>query len=497
MDLHVSLNDPRRLAAQIYSQVRDAITAGELRPGDAMPSSRELSRSLNVSRNTVIAAYDRLTAEGLLRSRPGAGVYVAGGGRDAGHRRDATPPIGQPQPRPLWTCMDRLDEFLSPAGEFDFRCGVPSLQHFPFAVWRPLVSRHLRLNAPRAGSGAEPAGSPRLRRAVARHISVSRGVRAEPDSVFITSGTQQAIDLIARVLLAPGDEVAVEDPAYLPPTMLFRSQQLTVTGVPVDAGGIVVDAIPPSARLIYVTPSHQYPLGMSMSLERRHELLRFAERTGAVIIEDDYDSDFRYTGRPLDSLQSLDRSWRVIYTGSFSKTTQPGMRLGFMVPPPSIFDALRRAKLVTDWHTPRPQQEALADFIDTGEFGRHVRRMRRIYQQRHELIGGILQERFSDVLTVIPGMVGIHLSALFIPGLPFTDDNAVRLAAARGVRMTQPTSHCSVTLEPRSGLMLGYGSVPTARIAEGLALLRRCIDELSFAASTADRPMDSRPAAGR
>ncbi len=478
MDLHVSLTDRSRLADQIYRQIREAIGAGQLRPGDPMPSSREFARRLSVSRNTVVAAYDRLAAEGLLRSRPGSGVCVAEPGADRGSARRAVPPVAQPQPAALWSGMDLLDEFLLPAGVFDFRCGVPSLQRFPFSVWRPLVSRQLRSGTPRDGSGAEPAGSPHLRRAIARHISVARGVRTDADGIFVTSGTQQAIDLIVRVLLEPGEEVAVEDPAYLPVTMLFRSHRLKVTGVPVDAEGIVVDAIPASARLIYVTPSHQYPLGMSMSPARRRQLLSLAERTGAVIIEDDYDSDFRYTGRPLDSLQSLDESWRVIYTGSFSKTTLPGMRLGFLVPPPSMHQALRRAKLVTDWHTPRPQQEALAEFLDTGEFARHVRRMRRIYQQRHELIGSLLAEYFTDCLTVIPAVAGIHSSAALRLGVDFTDDALVRLAATRGMRMTQPISHCAVTQPPRPGVMLGYGSIATDRVAAGLALLRRCVDEL-------------------
>ncbi len=474
MDIHISLVGRSDLAHQIHLQVRAAVTAGALRPGDRLPSSRDLASRLGVSRNTVIAGYDRLVDEGLLCSRPGRGVYV----RDAGRRRPPNRrpgrPVAPPVPQPIWDAIDPLDDFLAGPAEFDFRCGVPSTAHFPFATWRPLVSRQLRVGANRSGSGADPAGSPALRAAIARHIAVTRGVRAQADDVFITNGTQQAIDLIARVLLAPGDLVAVEDPGYLPPTMLFRSLRLQVAGVPVDAEGVVVQQIPEQARLVYVTPSHQYPLGMTMSAGRRRALLDHAERNGAVIVEDDYDSAFRYTGRPLEPLQNIDDSSRVIYTGSFSKTTLPSMRLGFLVAPPSLMPALRKAKIVTDWYTALPLQEAMAQFIDSGEYARHVRRMRRIYQQRHEVVTGILHADFADFLTVVPSVAGIHVSALMDPDPAFADRTIAGLAAQRGVRLTQPISHCAVTQRPRSGLMLGYGAIPTERIQDGLARLHDC-----------------------
>jgi GntR family transcriptional regulator/MocR family aminotransferase len=300
-------------------------------------------------------------------------------------------------------------------------------------------------------------------------------VRAEPEEVFVTSGTQQAIDLAARVLLAPGDLVAVEDPCYRPPAMLFRSLHLRVAGVPVDDEGLVVDAIPTGVRLVYVTPSHQFPLGMSLSTRRRRQLLDWADRTGAVIVEDDYDTEFRYGGRPLEPLQSLDRSWRVLYVGSFSKTLLPTLRLGFLLAPPSLRPALRTAKLVTDWHTSGPMQAALAEFISSGAFARHIRRMRRTYAERHQLVVSIVDSEFADCLVRIPSAAGIHVTGLLRPEVGRTDDEIVRLALRRGVDVSLPVSALAVTGPPRHGLVIGYGAVPTDRIPEGLRRLRECV----------------------
>lgn len=307
-------------------------------------------------------------------------------------------------------------------------------------------------------------------------MAVSRGVRADADEVFITNGFQQALDLIARVLLAPGDLVAVEDPGYPPPTMLFRSLRMRVAGVPVDAEGLVVSAIPDGTRLMYMTPSHQYPLGVAMSLERRQQLLEWAERHDAVIVEDYYDSEFRYAGRPLEPVQSIDVSWRVLYVGSFSKTMLPTLRLGFLVAPPSLIPALRKAKLVTDWHTATPMQEALAPFIDEGRFAAHVRRMRRLYEGRHERVVSILQTRLDDVLDLVPSTAGLHVAAQLRRGGPASDRAIVRSARRRGVELHLPISALAVTQPPRPGLLFGYGAVAAEEVGRGLRRLRECFD---------------------
>ncbi len=294
---------------------------------------------------------------------------------------------------------------------------------------------------------------------------MSRGVRATTDDVFITSGIQQAVDLIARAVLAPGDVVAVEDPGYPPSTMLFQSLRMQVVGVPVDTEGLIVSAIPEQTRLVYVTPSHQFPLGMSMSLNRRRQLLDWADHTGAVIIEDDFDSEFRFAGRPMEPLQSIDESWRVLYVGSFSKTLLPTLRLGFIVAPPSLFPALRKAKLVTDWHTALPMQDALAEFIDEGQFAKHIRRMRRIYEERHQMIAAILETRFGDLLDRIPSSAGIHVAALLRPEVELSDREIVRRARRTGVDVGIPISALAVTEPPKSACSSGMGPSRQSRLA--------------------------------
>ena len=349
MDFHVSLTGRGDLAAQIYRQLLDAILDGRLRPGERLPPTRELARRLDVSRNTAAVAYDRLTAEGFLAGRVGDGTFV----RTAlpGRVRSRGAPSGRVRPRRLWRDITAEHEFgAAEPAPYDFRVGVPDPRLFPLETWRRLVARELRASTVHATGYRDPAGHAGLRAAIARHTGVARSVRAAPDDVIITQGAQQALDLIGRILIEPGDQVAVEEPGYPPARLAFRAHGARVIGVPVDAEGIDVSAIPPSARIVYVTPSHQFPLGTPMSLARRAALLTWADRHGAVIIEDDYDSEFRFGERPLEPLQSLDAGGNVVYVGSFSKTLLPMLRLGFLVAPASLGPALRTAKGLADWH---------------------------------------------------------------------------------------------------------------------------------------------------
>jgi GntR family transcriptional regulator/MocR family aminotransferase len=314
----------------------------------------------------------------------------------------------------------------------------------------------------------DPAGLPALRASIVRHVGVSRAVRVIPEDVVVTQGVQQALDLVGRVLLRPGDCVAVEDPGYPAPRELFRALGAEVVGVPVDAEGLRVDALPDHARIVYVTPSHQFPLGMPMSLERRLALLEWAGSRDAMVIEDDYDTEFRYGGRPIEPLQSLDVSGRVVYVGTFSKVMLPVLRLGFLVAPPSLRHALRAAKFVTDWHSPQPTQAALAGFIDEGLLARHIRRMRREYQARHERIAARLAEDFADVLTVVPSAAGLHLAAWTAPGI---DARAVaRRARSYGVGLYS-LSRFQIA-EGHGGLAFGYGAIALSNIDKALDLLR-------------------------
>ena len=320
-----------------------------------------------------------------------------------------------------------------------------------------------------AGVYENPAGNWDLRAAIARHIGISRSVSGSPDDVIVTNGSQQALDIIARVLLEPGDVVAVEKPGYLPPKYLFKALGARVIGVPVDSEGLVVKALPAEARAVYVTPSHQYPLGVAMSLSRRRALLAWAEHNNAVVVEDDYDSEFRFGGRPLEPLQTLGR---VVYVGTFSKTLLPALRLGFMVVPPSLREAATKAKHITDWHTATIAQSALARFIDEGAFARHIRRMSRTYGERHEVLTAAIKSNFGDYLDLVPSSTGLHIAAYARRASVDHIDAIASRAFDLGVAI-QPFR---VGEEPQ-GIMLGYGAIETAQIAEGLRRLRSCFEE--------------------
>jgi GntR family transcriptional regulator/MocR family aminotransferase len=472
MEVHVSLVGRKDLTREIYRQLRRAILDGRLAPGDRLPPTRELARRLNVSRTTVTVAYDRLTGEGFITSRVGAGTFVSD---DVAAPPDpARPADGALRPRPFWDTVVVPTVFDRPA-RFDFRTGIPDTTQFPYQSWRRLLARQLRPAAVGTGAYGDPAGHSGLRVAIARHIGLARGVQADAEDVVVTNGTQQAVDLVARVLLAPGDRVAVETPGYGPPRRLLASLGAEVVGVPVDDQGLVVEAIPQGTRLVYVTPSHQFPLGTAMSLSRRLALLAWAERNDAAVVEDDYDSEFRYGGRPIEPLQTMDPSGRVIYVGSFSKTLLATLRLGFLVAPASLFAAVRRAKFLADWHTPLPTQAALADFIDQGLFARHLRRMRAVYQQRHQQIVESLADRFADHLKLVPSSAGLHVTATVPTSTPEELQAVLDRAWAAGVAI-QPLSMFDLGPPSQPGIVLGYGAVPTADIEEGLGRLRRCFD---------------------
>ena len=477
VEVHVSLVGRKDLTGEIYRQLRQAILDGRLPPGEQLPPTRELAQRLAVSRTTVTVAYDRLMAEGFVSSRVGAGTFVS----DHGVRR---PPAGRPaasplRPRAVWddTPLDTVRGLYARSFEFDFRSGVPDHRLFPYRVWRRLVSDELQpLGATdRLGLYGDPAGHAGLRAAIARHIGVSRAVRADAEDVTVTNGTQQALDLVARAFLEPGEGVAVEEPGFPPHRRLLTSLGAKVAPVPVDDEGLVVDALPEGTRLVLVTPSHQFPLGVAMSLPRRVALLSWAERHDAAIVEDDYDSEFRFGGRPIEPLQTLDTSGRVIYVGSFSKTMLPSLRLGFVVTPPSLTRAARSAKYVTDWYTALAAQAALARFIDEGHLARHVRKLRAVYAARHERIVEALRGELNEHLRLLPSDAGLHVSA---PARRASADElraVAKRAAGVGVGVDELASY-AVDRPQWPGLVLGYGAIAVERIDEGLRRLRACFD---------------------
>lgn len=468
MDLHLRLSDDGGLAEQIYAQIDERIRDGVLPTGTVLPSSRELAARLSVSRATVVAAYERLAAHGLIRARPGIGSFVTGA------RAPAPPaPTASPlRPRAIWSAEQlTVPDLGAPTADYDFRPGVPARSRFPFARWRALVNEQLRTRM--EARYADPAGSVRLRDALARHLAVSRGVRTAPDQLVITTGAQQAFDIAARVLLEPGDVVAVEDPGYLPAYRAFLAYGARVVGVPVDGEGLVVDQLPAGTRLVYVTPSHQFPLGMPMSQARRRALLAWAAQHDAAIVEDDYDSEYRFSGRPLTPLQATDGEGRVLYVGSFSKTLLPALRVGFLSVPASLAEAARRAKFVADFGAAGHVQAALAAFIDEGDLDRYIRRTRRSYERRHYVLLGALRERFAGLLEPIESSGGTHIAALLAPGQP-PDTKLAAKAFAEGVDVGT-VSRWGIERPGPNGFVFGYGAVSTDRIRDGLDALRRVI----------------------
>ncbi|GGL60853.1 GntR family transcriptional regulator [Streptomyces fumigatiscleroticus] len=473
MDVHVRLDGQRDLSGQIYRQLRTAIHDGLLRPGDPLPPTRELSRRLAVARNTVGVAYERLVAEGYVDSRVGSGTYVRTTGLPVPGAATADGSTGSGlRPRALWAGLSPwagAESFGATTAAYDLRVGLPDARLFPYEAWRPLIARESRLSAAGTAGYGDPAGHPGLRAALARHLGLSRGVRTGPDDVLVTTGTQQALDLIGRVLLEPGDRVAVEEPGYPPARLAFLAQGAEITRVPVDDEGLLVDAVPPDTRAVYVTPAHQFPLGMPMSLRRRTALLRWARQHGAAVIEDDYDSEFRFGGRPVETLRSLDRDGHVIYVGSFSKVMLPSLRVGFLVAPAPLRAALRTAKYTADWHTAVPTQAALARFVDDGLLARHIRRMQHTYATRHQTLTRTLTGHFADRIELVPSAAGLHVTAFTRGRLadPHALVDLARRARASGVAV-HTLAEVAADRSARPGLVFGYGSIDARDMGPGL-----------------------------
>jgi GntR family transcriptional regulator/MocR family aminotransferase len=471
-DFHISLVGRGDLGGEIYRQIRQSILDGRLKSGARLPATRALARSLAVSRSTVTSAYERLLGEGLAVSRAGTATFVSD---RVGRTNGKTPRSGAGsalRPRAVWNSVSALTAFEDSA-KFDFRMGIPDATLFPHLAWRRAIARALRSGESAEAFYEPSAGSQALRKAIADHIAVSRSVNVLPDDLIITNGTQQALDIVTRTLIEPGDVIALEDPGYTPAVQLFRSLRAQVVGVPVDHEGLVVDRLPTNARAVYVTPSHQFPSGVALSHARRQALLDWANRRDAAIIEDDYDSEFRFGGRPLDPLQTLDRDGRVIYVGTFSKTLLPELRLGFLALPPSLRDAATKAKFVSDWHSSPLAQRALARFIADGSFARHIRKVGKVYGQRRAIVTATLERDFAGHLQLIPSNTGLHVATVAPNSSVEKIADIARRAAALGVAMQQ-LSGFAVDTRRRAGITIGYGAIATSKIAEGLRRLRTC-----------------------
>lgn len=403
----------RTILRSLHAQLRGAILDGRLKAGLRLPATRILADGLGVSRNTAIAAYDLLLSEGYISTRRGSGAFVS----DIARRVHARPAKfnegGDRRLAPMWRGVKPKSAAagFGRANRYDLKLGLPDKSLFPFDVWRRLSARALRsLSAKPAAYGAA-AGRPALREAIARHVSFARAVACEAEDVVVVNGAQQAFDLLARILVTPGRTiVAVEEPGYPPMRTAFVQAGAKLAPVHIDDEGLRVDLLPSQARVIIVTPSHQFPLGVAMSAARRAALLDFASAHNAVVIEDDYDGEFRFSGHAIDALQTLDRQESVLYVGTFSKSLFPALRLGFVVAPAWAREPLIAAKHATDWHAALLAQDTLAAFISEGHLARHVRKMRGVYSERHRALRASLERRCGSWLKLAPSDVGLHLA---------------------------------------------------------------------------------------
>ncbi len=463
MDVFLDLKSGTGLSGQLYQQLRDAIVAGRLLAGDRLLPSRQLAEQLEVSRHTVTTAYGRLVAEGYAEGRAGGGSVVSP--TSAAPSRGGNPP-GALRPAPRFAGWSPYYRGPGPGCRFDMRAGMPDPALFPAAAWRGRVADAIA--ADHCPQYSDPAGLRRLRQAIAHWISRSRSVIADEDAVVITCGSQHAIDLVVRVLIEPGECAVVEEPGYVPVARLLRSLGAHVVCVPVDSQGLIIDQLPPSARIVYVTPSHQFPLGMTMSMQRRQALLRWAQRHDAAIIEDGYDTEFRYVDRPLEPIQLLDENGRVVYVGSFSKTFSPSVRLGFAVVPRLLVSPIAALRQLIDWHPPTATQMALASFIEDGLLDKHIRRSRRVYNERRQLIGTALSGPLAADLTPLAASAGLHVAAVLREGL--SEASVLAAAGAHGIATTGLSGHYD-SRPGQQGLVMGFGAIPTADLPGALQAL--------------------------
>jgi len=503
------------LTRQIYAQLRQAILSGRLRAGDRLPPSRALAQELDVARLTVATAYDWLRAEGYVSGRVGAGTFVApvfegyapveraeAEARNADH---ATAPTVAPRteaaPRPALTAWARRIQAIPLIGagsmdggvtgaEFDFRPSVGAADLFPWARWRRIVAwqdtadplaelrAQARENAARAGRWDALLGPLETRAAIAAWLRRSRAAPCEPDQLLIASSVQQVLALLARLLVEPGQQLLVEDPSYIGFHAAFLAEGARLHGIPVDQSGIRVDALPEApatpagdaqaeTRLLIVTPSHQYPTGVTLSLERRVALIEWARRAGVTLVEDDYDGDLRLEGQPLEALRGLDERDEVIYLGTFAKALYPAARLAFAVLPHWLVEPVARARAASDRHPAWRDALAIARFIEAGELERHLARMRRVYRGRRDALVAALRAELGDIAQIGPAEAGIHLLATLPAG---TDDVALaERARTQGLAIAPLSPHYQAQARP--GLLLGFGAQNEEQLTEGVRRL--------------------------
>jgi GntR family transcriptional regulator/MocR family aminotransferase len=489
IELDMAAKGSRESSRTLYGQLKAAILDGRLAVGAKLPPTRKSDAYFGISRNTAIEVYERLLNEGYVVTRHGAGTYVADT-VPASRSRPSAPGAGAPDHRlngfwlrpdvtaamSFWRDRPERPSAAPQVPQIDFRPALVDSRLFPFDVFRRVIAKQLRGLERRPASFKSPQGNQGnyyLRDAIIKHIALTRAVVCQPEDILVTSGAQQAFDLLARALVTPNETVvALEDPGYPPMRVAFAAAGARLVPVGVDDEGLIVEQLPPGVNIICVCPSHQFPLGVTMSMRRRKALIELARSHGAVLIEDDYDGEFRYDGSPLEALRTADAADVVFYVGTFSKCMLSALRLGFIIAPDWAMPTLVAAKNCLDWHCPMPVQVGVAGFIAEGHLAHHVRKMRDIYKQRRQLLLNFLQRELGEWLEPIPSFYGMHVAA--VARAPLDLDLVAEALQRDNVKM-HAFSRYYLGPRTRAGLIFGYGAVDLPEMSRGLSALRNAL----------------------
>lgn len=467
----------------LYESLRAEILEGRMRPGTRLPGTRDFANQYSLSRGTIVRAFEQLKSEGYLEGRVGSGTYVSKILPEEWFQmRDHYPaePTGLPKHRRRisdYARRLRLFPGYEPRPMRAFRANLPALDLFPTALWAQLANRRFKNASTFQLMGGSALGYMPLREAISDYLSASRGVKCVAEQIAVLSGAQEAIDLAARILLNTGDLVCMENPGYTGAVTVFEAIGAKMGPIDVDDEGMKIPAARfCSARLLYVTPGHQFPLGITMSLARRLKLLEWAQNVGALILEDDYDSEFRYSGRPVPALQGLDRNGQVLFAGSFSKVLFPSLRLGYLVIPRDLLSYFEAALAASTRHASLPEQAVLCDFMTAGHFGRHLRRMREIYAERLSVLQEESRARLQGLLDISDIQAGLQTVGWLRRG--WTAERAAKAAAALNVEVT-PLSSYHIGRPLREGLQLGFAALDPREICRGVRDLAIALEEKS------------------
>ncbi|NEQ67497.1 MAG: PLP-dependent aminotransferase family protein [Symploca sp. SIO2D2] len=487
MDLAIRLdsNAPIPLHRQLYEELRRAILTGRLSKGKRIPSTRALAKSLGISRTTVTLAYEQLISEGYMQTTVGSGTFVCSQLPDEllnsaplDSFSEESPPAVQLSNYGAIIANTEIPYYQQPDLPISFRYGQPAFEQFPFKLWRKLLSRHCGSPLDWLHYATDAGGYKPLREAIASYLARSRAVQCEPDQIIITSGSQQALDLVTRLLIAPGDGIALEEPGYPGARYIFLAQGAKLYPMAVDESGLVIEKLVNSSqkniKLLYITPSHQFPTGAVLSLPRRLALLAWAQKMGTMIIEDDYDSEYRYGERPIPALQGLAHSNSVLYIGTFSKMLFPSLRIGYLVVPQPLVNLLTRAKWLTDRHSPLLEQKVLVDFLNEGHLESYIRRMRNHYNQLRQVLVQALRTYLAQKVTILGEKAGIHVMVRLNTKL--SDEEIIDRAAELGVCLVTAQPYY-LENKPRGEFIFGYAQLTSAQIQEGISKLALIVTE--------------------